>query len=103
MQSTVLLLIYCVLVVLASLAGGALPGLVKLTHRRTQLIMSFVGGLMLGVAVLHLLPHSIREQGSVDRAAIWTLAGLLTMFLLIRVFHVHAHVLGQRHLAWPPG
>ena len=90
-----LLLIYCVIVVLASLAGGALPGLVKLTHRRTQLMMSFVGGLMLGVALLHLLPHSIAEQGSVDRAAIWTLAGLLTMFLLIRVFHVHAHEHGD--------
>jgi zinc and cadmium transporter len=95
MQSMLLLLIYCVLVVLASLAGGALPGLVKLTHRRTQLVMSFVGGLMLGVALLHLLPHSIAEQGSVDRTAIWTLAGLLTMFLLIRVFHVHAHEHGD--------
>jgi zinc and cadmium transporter len=95
MQPTLLLLIYCVLVVLASLAGGALPGLVTLMHRRTQLVMSFVGGLMLGVALLHLLPHSIAEQGSVDRAAIWTLAGLLTMFLLIRVFHVHAHEHGD--------
>lgn len=95
MQPTVLLLIYCVLVVFASLAGGALPGLIKLTHRRTQFIMSFVGGLMLGVAILHLLPHSIAEQGSVDRAAVWVLAGLLTMFLLIRVFHVHAHEHGD--------
>jgi zinc and cadmium transporter len=95
MQPTVLLLIYCVLVVLASLAGGALPGLIKLTHRRTQFIMSFVGGLMLGVAILHLLPHSLAEQGSVDRAAGWMLAGLMTMFLLIRVFHVHAHEHGD--------
>jgi zinc and cadmium transporter len=95
MQPTMLLLIYCILVVLASLLGGAIPGLMKLTHRRTQLIMSFVGGLMLGVALLHLLPHSIAEQGSVDRAAIWALAGLLTMFLLIRVFHVHAHEHGD--------
>jgi zinc and cadmium transporter len=95
MQPTVLLLIYCVFVVLASLAGGALPGLVRLTHRRTQLVMSFVGGLMLGVALLHLLPHSIAEQGSVDRSAVFALAGLLTMFLLIRVFHVHAHEHGD--------
>ena len=95
MQPTFLLLVYCVLVVLASLAGGALPSLIKLTHRRTQLIMSFVGGLMLGVALLHLLPHSVAEQGSVDRAALWTLGGLFTMFLLIRVFHVHAHEHGD--------
>jgi zinc and cadmium transporter len=95
MQTHLLLLVYCLLVVLASLAGGALPGLVALTHRRMQLAMSFVGGLMLGVALLHLLPHSLAEQGSVDRAAGWMLGGLLTMFLLIRVFHVHAHEHGD--------
>lgn len=95
MQTTPLLLIYCICVVLASLAGGALPGLVKLTHRRMQFMMSFVGGLMLGVALLHLLPHSVAEQGSIDRAAFWTLIGLLVMFLLIRVFHVHAHEHGD--------
>jgi zinc and cadmium transporter len=95
MTTLLLLTIYCSLVVASSLAGGALPGLVKLTHRRMQFVMSFVGGLMLGVAMLHLLPHSVAEQGSVDRAAGWLLGGLLTMFLLIRVFHVHAHEHGD--------
>jgi zinc and cadmium transporter len=95
MPTTLLLLVYCILVVVASLLGGALPGLVRLTHRRTQVLMSFVGGLMLGVAILHLLPHSVAEQGSVDRAAMWMLGGLLFMFLLIRVFHVHAHEHGD--------
>ena len=90
-----LLTIYCICVAVASLAGGALPSLVKLTHRHMQFLMSFVGGLMLGVALLHLLPHSLAEQGSIDRTAGWTLGGLLTMFLLIRVFHVHAHEHGD--------
>jgi zinc and cadmium transporter len=95
MHTTVLLLVYCILVVLASLAGGALPGFVKLTHRRMQLVMSFVGGLMLGVALLHLIPHSLAELGSIDQLVAWTLGGLVTMFLLIRVFHVHAHEHGD--------
>jgi zinc and cadmium transporter len=95
MTIVLLLTIYCSLIVVSSLLGGALPGLVKLTHRRMQLMMSFVGGLMLGVAVLHLVPHSLAEQGSIDRLAGWTLAGLITMFLLIRVFHVHAHEHGD--------
>jgi zinc and cadmium transporter len=95
MAIVVLLTLYCICVVIASLAGGALPWFVKLTHRRMQLVMSFVGGLMLGVALLHLLPHSLAEQGSIDQTASWTLAGLLTMFLLIRVFHVHAHEHGD--------
>lgn len=95
MHTTLLLLGYCLCIVLASLAGGALPGFFHLTHRWMQLVMSFVGGLMLGVALLHLLPHSVAEQGSIDRAAMWLLGGLLTMFLLIRVFHVHAHEHGD--------
>src|SRR5947207_2893914 len=95
MAIAILLTMYCMCVFAASLAGGALSGLIKLTHRRMQLVMSFVGGLMLGVALLHLLPHSLAEQGSVDRVAGWTLAGLLTMFMLIRVFHVHAHEHGD--------
>jgi zinc and cadmium transporter len=95
MQIQVLLLIYCVLIVASSLLGGFAPQLIRLTHRRMQLMMSLVGGLMLGVALLHLLPHSVAEQGSLDRAALWTLFGLLFMFLLIRVFHVHAHEHGD--------
>ncbi len=95
MTIVLLLTIYCTLIVGSSLVGGALPGLVKLTHRRMQLMMSFVGGLMLGVAVLHLVPHSLAEQGSIDRLAGWMLGGLLSMFLLIRVFHVHAHEHGD--------
>jgi zinc and cadmium transporter len=97
-----LLVVYCVLIVAASLVGGWLPFFVQLTHRRMQLLMSFVGGLMLGVAVLHLIPHSVHEQGSIDRAAVWVLAGLLFMFLLIRVFHVHAHEHGDTSDAQDP-
>src|SRR5262245_51305212 len=95
MAVALLLTIYCICVIAASLAGGILPALMTLTHRRMQLVMSFVGGLMLGVALLHLIPHSLAEQGSIDRLAAWTLGGLLTMFLLIRVFHVHAHEHGD--------
>src|SRR5437660_11335135 len=95
MATCLLLIFYCICVLAASVAGGVLPAVIRLTHRRMQLVMSFVGGLMLGVALLHLIPHSLAEQGSIDRLAGWTLGGLLTMFLLIRVFHVHAHEHGD--------
>ncbi len=95
MTIALLLTIYCICVAAASLAGGVLPSLVKLTHRHMQFLMSFVGGLMLGVALLHLLPHAVSQQISIDTAMGWTLGGLLTMFLLIRVFHVHAHEHGD--------
>ncbi len=95
MSIALLLIFYCICVLLASIAGGALPGLLKLTHRRMQLAMSFVGGMMLGVALLHLLPHALAHLASIDRVAGWTLGGLVAMFLLIRVFHVHAHEHGD--------
>ena len=46
---------------------------------------------MLGVGLLHLLPHSAAETGSLDQTMYAVLAGLLTMFFLIRIFHVHQH------------
>lgn len=86
-----LLLIYCGLIGIASFAGGWLPTKIQLTHNRMQFVISFVGGLMLGIGMLHLLPHAMRESGSIDRSFLWALAGMLAMFLLIRVFHVHHH------------
>ncbi|HRX81154.1 MAG: ZIP family metal transporter [Planctomycetaceae bacterium] len=86
-----LLIVYCVLIVVASLLGGWLPFLVNLTHRRMQLLMSFVGGLMLGVALLHLIPHALAEAQSVDHVAYSVVAGVLLTFFMIRFFHVHQH------------
>ncbi len=91
MWSAVVLGGYCLLIVIASCIGGWLPSHMRLTHMRMQLTMSFVAGLMLGVALLHLLPHAAAELGSFDRACIATLTGLLAMFFLIRVFHIHHH------------
>lgn len=91
MWPTTLVVIYCVLIVTASLFGGWLPTQIRLTHTRMQLMMSFVAGLMLGVALLHLLPHAAAELPSLDQAAMATLVGLLAMFFLIRMFHFHQH------------
>lgn len=102
MKIILLLTFYCVCIFAASLGGGALPWLMRFSHRQMQLLMSFVGGLMLGVAVLHLLTHGVHElqhvrtvQQPLELASLWLLSGLLAMFLLIRVFHVHAHEHGD--------
>lgn len=86
-----LLTAYCVLIVAASVGGGWLPTLVRMTHLRTQLLMSFVAGLMLGIATLHLLPHSFEWIESKSQVGASMLVGVLLMFVLLRVFHVHAH------------
>ena len=86
-----LLVTYCAAIVAASIGGGWLPSIVNLTHTRMQTIISFVGGLMLGIAVFHLFPHSIHGSQSADDSAWWMMAGIITMFLLIRSFHFHHH------------
>ena len=89
---------YSFILVAAIMLGGKLPTLIRMTHTRTQLVMSFVSGLMLGIAIFHLLPHAIYTIASdqaVEIAARWTMLGLLVMFLLLRVFHFHHHDLSD--------
>jgi zinc and cadmium transporter len=89
----VLLVFYCAVIAISSLVGGWLPIWLRLTHTRMQLVMSLVAGLMLGVGLLHLLPHAAAqfETPSIDFLAGWMLTGLLTMFLLIRALDFHHH------------
>ncbi|MEE4193028.1 MAG: ZIP family metal transporter [Halieaceae bacterium] len=100
---TLTLAAYCIAIILASLLGGWLPSLVRMTHTRTQLIMSCVAGLMLGVALLHLLPHGLvqlQHSSGVDGKAMdvlvwWALVGMVVMLLLLRLFHFHQHDFGD--------
>ena len=86
-----LLAIYCVLVLFASLAGGWLLLVIHPTHARLQIAISFVAGLMLGIALLHFLPDAAEQLHSVDRVVGWVLGGFLTMFFVQRFFHFHHH------------
>ena len=90
-RNAIILLAYCVLIVVASLMGGWLPQRLRLTHTRMQVVISFVGGLMLGIGLFHMLPHSVAELGSVDRSVWWMMVGIVTMFFLLRLFHFHHH------------
>lgn len=90
-----LLVVYSVLVLLASLAGGWLPLMVRLTHTRLQMAISFVAGLMLGIALLHFLPDADEQLHSLDRVVGWVLGGFLAMFFLQRFFHFHHHDLPE--------
>ncbi len=91
MSSIWLLTIYCVLLLLASLVGGWLLLIINPTHRRLQMAISFVAGLMLGIALLHFLPDADAQLHSLDRVAGWMLGGFLAMFFLQRFFHFHHH------------
>ena len=89
----ILLGLYCLAIIGASLLGGWLPQLMNLTHNRMQVFISLIGGFMLGIGVFHMLPHALVELGDrgPDLAAYGMMGGLVVMFLLLRVFHFHHH------------
>ena len=96
MSLTSLLLIYCLLILVGSLAGGLIPLMVRLTHRRIQAGVSFVAGMMLGVGLLHLLPHALLEAPDANHAVfLWVLTGFLVMFFTERFFCFHHHEVPQ--------
>jgi len=82
--------LYSLALVAMSLLGGRLPSFFAMTHTRTQLVLSFVSGVLLGVAFLHLLPHALsasRGDHGVTATMTWTVIGLLVMLLLQRLLH----------------
>jgi zinc and cadmium transporter len=101
MSSAALLTYYCLLILAASIVGGMIPLWFQLTHRWMQVAVSFVAGVMLGVGVLHLLPHAVAGAiaatpsepavEAVTKTLLWLLAGLLAMFFIERFFCYHHH------------
>jgi len=82
-----LIVTYCLLILLASLIGGWIPLAIRLTHRRMEVAISFVSGLMLGVALLHMLPHALESAQSIETVIpimLWLLGGFLAMFFIER-------------------
>lgn len=88
----VVLTVYLVLIAAAALLGGSSVVLVSLGHRPMQVLLSLTGGVLLGVGMLHLLPHACLALGNdVESAAGWAVVGFFAMFLLERAFHGHSH------------
>jgi zinc and cadmium transporter len=91
--------IWCGSVAAASVAGGLLPSLVRWTHRRLQMALSFVSGVMLGVAFFHMLPHAVMakahgdgvDHADLDPVMLAAAAGFLAMFFVERFASFHQH------------
>ena len=92
MSTMFLLLAYGAALIVFSVAGGALTQRIAMTHTRTQLAMSLVSGLMLGIAFFHLLPHAVLTLGvdqGLNTVMSWLMLGLVVMLLLLRILHFH--------------
>ena len=97
MAPILLLFVYCVLILLASLIGGLVPTWVRLTHKRMELAVSLVAGFTLGIGLLHLLPHALAEMpsGQIQPVMYSLLLGFLVMFFVERFFCYHHHEVPQ--------
>ena len=69
------------------------PEWLRLTHTGMQFLISLVGGVMLGIAIFHMIPHAAAQLGPTrsDQLAWGMMAGLLSTFFLLRFFHFHQH------------
>lgn len=94
------LLLHCLMIVMASVGGGLLPLVRVVTHIRMQVYLSFSAGVMLGSALLHMLPEAAEIGGS--GVVAWALPGLLTLFMIERFFSFHHHEFEPESLADEP-
>ncbi len=95
-----LLVVYGAGIAIASLVGGWLPTFFKITHTRMQMVMAFVAGLILGVSIYHLLPHSlvaISGAGAVETVVAWMMAGVVLTLVLLYLFDFHEHDFSEEH------
>lgn len=76
---------YAGAILVGSLAGGALPLLGGV--RRSDTLLSFSAGVMLGAGFIHMLPEAV--EGAGFRAVPFVLVGFLFLFLLERFALVH--------------
>ncbi len=81
----------------ASVFGGVATSAIRISHTWLQVLISGIGGLMLGVGILHQWPHAAAllidqdPTAALNWTAGWLMAGLLAMFYLLRTFHFHHH------------
>lgn len=103
---TLILFVYCVVILMVSIAGGLVPSVIRLTHRRMQLALSLVSGVMLGVGLLHMLGHAVEmalhapadsNPPSIHAVMLAAVGGFLVMFLLERFFCFHHHETPDEH------
>lgn len=85
MTQPVLLAFYAGAILVAALAGGALPLLGNV--RRNDAFLSFSAGVMLGAAFFHMLPEAVERAGMASVP--FVLLGFLFLFLLERFVLVH--------------
>jgi zinc and cadmium transporter len=86
MTATSSLAFYTVAILAGALAGGALPLVGRMS--RSDLMLSFSAGVMLGAAFFHMLPEAV--EGGGGAALPFVAVGFLVLFVVERFVLVHA-------------
>lgn len=94
MSTPALLTFYCLAVIAASVLGGLIPILIRLSHTRLQLGISFMAGFMLTVALLTMIPHAA-EAAPIIAVMTCVLIGFVVMFVIERFFSFHQHEVAE--------
>jgi zinc and cadmium transporter len=84
-SDAITLAVYTGAILAGALAGGALPLVARVG--RSDILLSFSAGVMLGAAFFHMLPEAVEDAGG--RAIPFVLAGFLFLYLLERLVLVH--------------
>ncbi len=93
------MLLSLILIFVVALLGGFVPFLLTLTHRRMQVALSLISGILLGISIFDLVPHAFegflaagREvHDSMHTVGWWILIGFLSLFILERFACFHHH------------
>ncbi len=85
MENVGALSVYTGAILLGALAGGALPLFASV--RRSDLLLSFSAGVMLGAAFFHMLPEAVDQGGS--QTVPFVVLGFLALYLAERFVLVH--------------
>jgi zinc and cadmium transporter len=92
------LILYCLIMFLATVAGGLITLIRQWSDEWLHLFLSFGAGIFLGAVFFHLLPEVMRLEHSY-RAGMFILGGYLLIFFVERILlsreggaHSHGHV-----------
>src|SRR5437899_2970704 len=85
------LLLYSLLIPIASLLGGHLPFRGRVTHSRLQFYLSLSAGVMLGASFFHVMPEAMDYAGAMF--GWWMSLGVVGLFCVERFIAPHSHEL----------
>jgi zinc transporter ZupT len=91
MTPTTTLIVSMAILAAASGLGGWLAALRGLGHRPMQFVLSFVAGLLGGLAALVLLPEAASHTIGIQAAMGWATAGFVGIIVLERLVCFHHH------------